>query len=220
MNRNFWVLAFGCCLASLGCVGDPPQKPDTEVYQTETPDFTPVPNEGREIEVSEAYATFRSQALENASPDLKEETEGDAVAEETNSSSDAADDGTESPTIQGIIIESGLPDRLVAVYAKSDGTVSRHDSEEEESETAPDREEVKDYIKQFVAEWYEPLPEFEPVTSFPYPQESVVRFFAITDQGVFMTAAFHKDVDHERHPLFRPHAATMRLVDLLNSESE
>jgi hypothetical protein len=112
---------------------------------------------------------------------------------------------TEQKTVLAVLMETGYPEAVATLVAVTDGTASIYFSNGGGiiggGEHAPVREASKDFL--VLAQQY--LSQATATSAFPLPKKGNVRFYFVTDRGVYTFEAAEDDLGYERHlcsPLF------------------
>lgn len=119
--------------------------------------------------------------------------------------------------VWGVLMEMALPAGVGTVVSVRDGTASLYTNT---GGGVLGGHSAREQAKQFVAEAAKHLARMKPVKTFPYPEVGRVRFYALTQDGVFTAEAGEEELMTERHALSTLFRAGHEVLAGLRTASE
>ena len=101
--------------------------------------------------------------------------------------------------VWGVLMEVALPDGVATLVSVRDGTASLYTST---GGGILGGYRARNEAKRFVAEAEKHLASMKPTKSFPYPEVGRMKFYVLTQDGVYTADENGKELAREGHPLF------------------
>ena len=192
---TMFILVLGCSTHS--SVGSQDKKPESRATPAEAPSAAkPVDTDSRQ---AQAMKGLRDRLL-TSSPEELGLTGDDAKAK-----------------VWGVMMEVTFPTGAVTLVSVRDGTASLYGST---GGGMLGGYSAQKEAKRFVAEGAKHLASMKPTKSFPYPEVGRIKFYVLTQDGVYTAEAAENEVQAAGHSLFPLFVAGNEVLTALRIANE
>jgi len=197
MKKRFKLLS-ALLLFALGCsaqsgVSSQDKKPTNQATPATTSTTTPSSSQGAPMKA------LRDRLLTSSSKEVGLSGE-DAKAK-----------------VWGVLMEVAFPNGVATLVSLRDGTASLYTST---GGGILGGQSAGNEAKRFVAEAEKHLANMKPTKSFPYPEAGRMKFYVLTQSGVYTADGAEPEVTHQGHALFPLFLAGNEVLTALRSKSQ